>query len=93
MNMSSILAESNYVWLWAIIAALLIVVELLAVHGFFLSFSLACGVIALLLYTGVLDAEFLWQIFLVFVLGTVFLPVVRRLIKTMFDKTPDINRY
>lgn len=91
--MSSIIAESNYVWLWATIATLLMVDELLAVHGFFLSFSLACGVIALLLYTGVLDTEFLWQIFFVFVLGTVFFLVVRRSIKSMFDQTQDINRY
>ncbi len=93
MNMSSILAEGNYVWLWAIMAAILIVIELLAVHGFFLSFSLACGIMALLLYTGFLDAEFLWQVLTVFILGTIFLPLTRRLIKSFFDQTPDINRY
>ena len=93
MNLSSLLADIDYVLLWAILAACLVIIELLAVHGFFLSFALACGIMAVLIVSGLLEAEFLWQVLYVFILGTVFLPVVRRLIKSLFDKTPDINRY
>ena len=87
------IAESYPAIVWAGVGVALLIVEILMVGGFFLSFAAAAFVVALASWLHVLNAAPLWQLVLFAALGVALTPLSRRLIVRYFDRTPDINQY
>lgn len=78
--------------LWALAAAVLVVVEVMAPGAFFLSFALAALVVAGLAAAGLAPGAL--PTLLVFaVLGVALIPPCRWALRRWTGRTPDINRY
>lgn len=80
--------------LWAALAALLLVLEMMAAGGFVLSFAIAAGLVALkVLIAGPNDGNLdLWDWLLFSVIGVALIWPLRYAIRRYADRTKDINQ-
>ena len=81
--------------LWAIIAVLFLIIEVLFISGFFLPFSASAGMVALKIYIFESSdkSSDLWDIFLFAVIGVGLILPFRMVMRRFFDKTKDINDF
>ena len=81
--------------LWAIIAVLFLIIEVIFISGFFLPFSASAGIVALKIY--ILESSDrssdIWNIFLFAVIGVALILPFRMVLRSFFDRTKDINDY
>ena len=81
--------------LWAIIAVLFLIIEVIFISGFFLPFSASAGIVALKIY--ILESSDrssdIWNIFLFAVVGVAFILPFRLVLRRFFDRTKDINDF
>lgn len=78
---------------WALVGVALLILEVLLIGGFYLSFSAAAFILALLIALGLAPESLLWKGLIFTVSGVALVPVFRLLLRKHLDKTPDINRY
>lgn len=79
---------------WVFAGAMLLIVEILASFGLFLSFSAAAFLVAAVLFFGWGAALSDWQIIALFAaLGAILIYPVRYVLRRRIDRTPDINQY
>lgn len=95
MSVVSSVLEIEIGALWAIMAVLFLIIELLFISGFFLSFSASAGIVALKIY--ILESSDktsdIWNIFLFAVIGVALIPPFRIVLRKFFDGTKDINNF
>ncbi|MBM4227324.1 MAG: hypothetical protein FJ164_06220 [Gammaproteobacteria bacterium] len=87
------LLANNHALAWAVLGVLLLIAEVMAVGGFFLSFSAAAFLVAGAAGLSLLPEDSLWQAVIFAALGVSLILPLRRLIRRYLDQTPDINRY
>jgi membrane protein implicated in regulation of membrane protease activity len=87
------LLPSDPAILWASVGMLLLIVEVLATQGFFISFAVAAFLVALLTWAGLAPEALMLNIVIFAGLGVVLIPVSRRLLRKLSNRTPDINKY
>lgn len=78
---------------WALVGVALLILEVLLIGGFYLSFSAAAFILALLIGLGLAPESLLWKGLIFAVLGVALVPLLKRLLRKHLDRTPDINRY
>jgi membrane protein implicated in regulation of membrane protease activity len=78
---------------WVLIGVALLILEVLLIGGFYLSFSAAALFLALLTGLGFAPESLLWKGVIFAVLGVALVPLFKLLLRKHLDKTPDINRY
>lgn len=78
---------------WVTIGVILLIVEVLMVSGFFVSFAVSAFVVATGVWLNLLPPTPLWTTFLFVTLGVIFIPIFRKMLRRYADRTPDINRY
>ena len=93
MNELQELLANNHALAWAVLGVLLLIAEVIAAGGFFLSFSAAAFLVAGAARLSLLPQDSLWQAVIFAGLGVSLILPLRRLIRRHLDKTPDINRY
>ncbi len=93
MNELQELLANNHALAWAVLGVLLLIAEVMATGGFFLSFSAAAFLVAGAARLSLLPHDGLWQAVIFAALGVSLILPLRRLIRRHLDKTPDINRY
>lgn len=87
------LLANNHALAWAVLGVLLLIAEVIAAGGFFLSFSVAAFLVAGAAGLSLAPADPLWQSVIFAALGVSLILPLRRMIRRHLDKTPDINRY
>jgi membrane protein implicated in regulation of membrane protease activity len=78
---------------WALVGIALLIMEVLLIGGFYLSFSAAAFILSLLIGIGLAPESLLWKGVIFTVLGVALVPLFKLLLRKHLDKTPDINRY
>ncbi len=78
---------------WATLGVVLLIVEILSVTGFFVSFAAAAFLVALALLMSIAPGTLLLQALLFCVLGVALILPFRWLLRRYADRTPDINQY
>lgn len=78
---------------WALIGVTLLILEVLLIGGFYLSFSAAAFLLSLLIAIGLSPDSLMWKGLIFAVLGVALVPLFKLLLRKHLDKTPDINRY
>lgn len=87
------LSSVDPAWGWAAAGLVLLIIEVMSVTGFFVSFALAAFVLAVLGWTGIGPSSALGQGVLFASLGVAAVLPIRRLLRRTLDRTPDINQY
>ncbi len=78
---------------WACVGVMLLIVEVLLIGGFYLSFAASALIVAGLVAIGVAPDGILWKGVIFAALGVILAPIFRTLLRKHLDRTPDINRY
>ncbi len=78
---------------WAVVAAVMLIAEVLISGGFFVSFAAAGLLIAGSALIGILPQSLIVQTAIFFALGVGLIPVCRMVLRRYGGKAPDINTY
>ncbi|MSO77710.1 MAG: hypothetical protein EXQ87_12515 [Alphaproteobacteria bacterium] len=87
------LYQSDPAIIWAGIGVALLIVEVLAAGGFFVSFAVAAFLVSAASWAGIMPRPLLWNMVIVAAMGIVLTPILRALLRKYSNRTPDINQY
>ena len=87
------LFETYHTACWMTAGLVLVIVEMLLLPGFFLSFALAAFVMAPSAWFALLNVSAMVELLIFMVIGTALFLPTRWLLKKQAQATPDINQY
>ena len=87
------LFEHSHVASWLTVGLLLIIVEMLLLPGFFLSFAVAAFAMAGMAWLNLLNLTLTLEVAIFLLIGVLLFLPTRWLIKRQAQEVPDINKY